>query len=218
MSNGCGSNMDKHTLFKFEEEIKEIYLAGRIRAPVHLAGGNEDALIEIFKEMGRDDWCFSTYRSHLHALLKGIDREWLKQEILAGRSMHINSKEHRFFTSSIAGGCLPIALGVAMAIKMKGEDRKVWCFVGDMAAEMGIFHECSKYAMNHNLPIVFCVEDNSFSVDTPTAEVWGIKENPSEEGKVEVVKSWQKGKIIRFRYSRTYPHSGIGIWLDFTWR
>lgn len=208
----------KEELIQFEEEIKELYLAGKIRAPIHLVGNNENQLIEIFKEIRPQDWCFSTYRSHLHALLKGIDREWLRQEILAGRSMHINNKEHNFFTSSIAGGCLPIALGVAMSIKMKHEDRKVWCFVGDMAARMGIFHEVTAYARNFNLPLNIVIEDNSWSVQSPTMKVWGLnaKRNPIPEGPIHVFgRKWRGGKILYYRYERKFPHQGIGKWVSF---
>lgn len=193
--------MNREDLIKFEEEIKQLFLDGKIRAPVHLAVGSEDSLIGIFKKIKKDDWIFSTHRSHYHALLKGIDREWLKKEILEKRSIHIYNKEHKFFTSAIMGSILPIAVGVAMALKRKKVKNKVWAFVGDMAAEMGIFHECTKYAARHNLPIVFVVEDNGLSVNTPTQEMWG--------------KSKSRPKIIRYKYKRKYPHQGCGVWVVF---
>jgi len=64
--------------------------------------------------------------------------------------MHINRKEYNFFTSAIVGGILPIALGTAMGAKLKGLEENVWAFVGDMAAEMGVFDECTKYAKRNN--------------------------------------------------------------------
>ncbi len=193
--------MDREDLIEFEEEIKELFLNGKIKAPVHLAVGSEDPLTDIFKKIKEDDWVFSTHRSHYHALLKGISREWLKKEILEKRSIHIYNKEHKFFTSAIMGGILPIAVGVAMALKRKKVKNKVWAFVGDMTAEMGIFHECTKYAARHDLPITFVVEDNQLSVNTPTQEVWG--------------KNKSKPKIIRYKYKRKYPHQGCGVWVVF---
>jgi len=187
--------MTKQELIDFETEIKDLFLDAKIRAPIHLSGGNEDALIEIFKLIKPEDWVLSTHRSHYHALLKGIDKEWIKSEILAGRSIDLSNREHKFLSSAIVGGCLPIALGLAMA----GES--VWVFVGDMAAETGMFHECIKYAGGHNLPIRFVVEDNGLSVDTPTQEVWG--ELPT------------KPLIIRYQYERVYPHIGAGTWVIF---
>ena len=188
-------------LIKFEEEIKQLFLDAKIKSPVHLAVGAERELIKIFKNIKENDWVFSTHRSHYHALLKGIDRDWLKKEILANRSIHINNKKHKFFSSAIMAGNLPIALGVAMALKRKKSHDKVWAFCGDMTAEMGIAHECMKYAARNELPIVFVVEDNGLSVETDTQEVWG--------------KSAWSAEIRRFKYERKYPHQGCGKWVVF---
>jgi len=191
--------LTKQELIDFESEIRDIYEQGEIKSPIHLSGGNEDQLIEIFKNIKNEDWVFSTWRSHYHALLKTGDKEWLRNEILKNRSLHINSKKYKIFTSAIVGGIIPIALGTALAIKRKNLDRHVWCFVGDMSSESGIFHECTKYAGGHNLPITFIIEDNGTSVYTPTKEVW-------KEG---------KPNIIKYKYERVYPHYGIGKWVDF---
>lgn len=193
--------LSKEDLIKFEEELKQLFLDKKIRSPVHLSVGSEGPLIKIFKNIKKGDWVFSTHRSHYHALLKGIDREWLKNEILENRSIHINNKEHKFLTSAIMGGILPIAVGVAMALKRKKSENKVWTFVGDMTAEMGMFYECTKYAARHDLPLVFVVEDNGLSVNTPTQEVWG--------------KCKSKPKIVRYTYNRIYPHQGCGEWVVF---
>jgi pyruvate dehydrogenase E1 component alpha subunit len=193
--------MNKEDLIGFEEEIKQLFLDKKIRSPVHLSVGSEEPLIKIFKKVKRDDWVFSTHRSHYHALLKGVDREWLKNEILENRSIHIYNKEHKIFTSAIMGGILPIAVGVAMALKRKKSKNRVWAFIGDMAATMGITHECMRYAAKHNLPITFVIEDNGLSVNTPTEEVWG--------------KHKSRPKIVRYKYKRVYPHQGVGIWVVF---
>ena len=193
--------MNKQELMQFEDEIRDIFLDGQIRAPIHLSRGNEDQLIEIFQLIKPSDWIFSTHRSHYHALLHGIDRGWLKQEILEGRSMHIMNAEHRFMTSSIVCGCVPIAIGVAMGLKRDKSESYVWCFVGDMAAETGIFMECTKYAAGQHLPITFVVEDNGLSTNTPTQEVWG--EEPGTPN------------IFRYTYQREFPHINAGQWVTF---
>src|SRR3989338_8433116 len=112
-------DLTKQDLIEFEKRIEKLYKDAKIRAPIHLSGSGEEQLIEIFKNIKKDDWVFSSYRNHYHALLKGIPQEWLEKEIVEGRSMHIMSKEHKFFTSSIVSGHLPIALGVALALKLK---------------------------------------------------------------------------------------------------
>lgn len=194
--------MNKEELIQFEEEIKGLFVDKKIMAPVHLSVGSEEPLIKIFKDVDKEnDWVFSTHRSHYHALLKGVDREWLKKEILERRSIHIYNREHKFFCSAIMAGIAPIATGVAMALKRKGSKNKAWVFVGDMTAEMGVFHECVKYASRHDLPVVFVVEDNGVSVNTPTQEVWGLSDS--------------KPKVVSYKYERKYPHQGCGMWLEF---
>lgn len=165
--------MNKQELIEFEEQIKQDFLAAKIRHPVHFSAGNEDEVIEIFKKIKPEDFVFSTHRSHLHALLKGIPKEWLREQIHRGNSMHIMSPEHKFFASSIVAGCCPIAVGVAMAIKRKRLKEHVWVFVGDMAATTGIFYESWKYAFCYGLPITFVIEDNGLSTNTPTKGTWG---------------------------------------------
>jgi len=193
--------LTKEDLIKFEKEISELFLEKKIRVPIHLSGGNEDELIKIFKYVKPKDWVFSTHRNHYHALLKGFDKDKLKELILSGESMHIYNKDIRFFTSSIVSGVLPIALGVAMSIKLNREDNQVFVFIGDMAAETGSFHECKKYAAKNKLPIVFIIEDNGLSTDTPTQETWG--------------KYKSIGKVIRYKYERVWPHTGCGEWVTF---
>ena len=167
--------LNKKKLIDFEEEIKQAYKKGLIKAPVHLSGNNEDQLIKIFKKVKKNDWVFSSWRNHYHALLKGIPAKILKKEILNGKSMGINFKKYKIYCSSIVGGVLPIAVGCALAIKKKKMKNKVWVFVGDMTFETGIFHECYKFSNNYKLPIKFVVEDNNMSTNTPTNIAWKIK-------------------------------------------
>ena len=162
----------KKKLVNFELKIKKIYESGKIKAPIHLSGGNETQLIKIFKKININDWVISNWRSHYHALLHGIPEKKIFNEILKGKSMSLNFQEHRFIASSIVGGGIPIGLGIALAIKMKKQKNKVYIFVGDMTFETGVFYECYKYAKNYNLPIKFVVEDNGLSTNTPTKKTW----------------------------------------------
>ena len=196
--------MNNKKLQAFTNEIKDLFDTGKIKSPVHLSLGNEDELIEIFSEIKRSDWVFSTHRNHFHALLKKIPSQWLKKEILENRSIHINNKDYNFFSSAIVGGTCSIALGVALAMKHLQSSSKVWCFVGDMASETGIFYECLKYASRNDLPIVFVIEDNGLSVNTPTQESWGT-------GDLEV----DGDKVKYYEYKRILPHAGGNKWVKF---
>lgn len=194
--------INKKDLINFELDIKKIYEAGKIKAPIHLSGNNEDSLISIFKKIKKNDWVFSSWRNHYHALLKGIPIDWLKKEIIAGRSMGINNIKYKFYSSAIVAGTIPIALGVAKALKLKKKNQTVWVFIGDMTFETGMFHECYKYAKNHKLPLKFVVEDNNLSTNTPTNKVW-------------VKKSKIPKDVIYYKYKRKYPHHGTGGWVLF---
>lgn len=193
--------MTADDLIAFERRVQSEFDAGRVNGPMHLSGGNEAQLIEIFRDVRYEDWVFSTWRNHYHALLHGLPPEWVFSEILAGRSLSLNSAEHRFYTSAIVGGCLPIAVGVAAGIKRRGGAERVWCFVGDMAACGGAFREAAQYAMNFDLPIVFVIEDNGFSTETPTSEAWKIYQWAFEH-----LTQWFR----YYKYDRTTPHYGSG--------
>jgi pyruvate dehydrogenase E1 component alpha subunit len=198
-------NWQPSDLIAFEQRVADAFAAQQCKGPVHLSGGNESQLIEIFKDINKQDWIFSFYRGHYHALLHGIDPEWLFAEILAGRSMNIMSPEHRFFTSAIVGGCLPIAVGVAAALKRQGSERKVWCFIGDMCFSTGAFRDAVNYSRACALPIKFVVEDNDMSCDSPTMATWGY--GAWLEGHVL---SCREEYIVPYVYKRTWPHVGIG--------
>ena len=196
--------MTAESLRAFECDIAADFEAAKIRAPVHLSGGNEDQLIEIFKEIDPSDWVFTTYRNHYHALLHGLPAEWVRGQIHAGKSMFLSSPKHRFLTSAIVGGMLPIAVGVAAAIqRRRGDPCQVWVFIGDMAATTGAFHEAVQYADGQELPIHFIVEDNGFSTDSPTVECWG------QDVRLE------SPRVRRYTYKRVYPHVNSGVWVNF---
>lgn len=206
----------KEQLIQFEQEVADRFESGEIKGPIHLSGGNEDQLIEIFKDIKPTDWVFSTWRSHYHALLHGIPPDKVMDQIMQGRSMNMMFPEHNFFTSAIVGGILPIAVGVAYAIHHHipnvfsnhlDDDyyKKVWCFVGDMTSTTGIFHESRRFAEKHALPIRFVIEDNGLSCNSPTKDCWGkdylIDRNGTE--------------IHGYMYKRQWPHTGCGKWVNF---
>jgi len=199
--------MTKEELIAFEEEIAGLFNAGKIRAPVHLYSGNEEQIIAVFQKIRPQDWVFCSWRSHYQCLLKGVPKERVREEILAGRSISLCFPEYRIFSSAMVGGVLPIAVGVAISIRYRGEDSKVYCFMGDMTAETGIAHESLKYSRNHRLPIHFIVEDNEKSVCTDTREVWNQPRLSFEDVQDEYVSY--------YRYRTKYPHAGAGVRVQF---
>jgi TPP-dependent pyruvate/acetoin dehydrogenase alpha subunit len=199
--------LNREDLIQFENEIADLFNAKRIHAPVHLYYGNEDQMIEVFRDIGPEDWLMCSWRSHYQCLLKGVPRERLRAEILAGRSISLCFPEYRILSSAIVGGIVPIAVGVAAAIKRRRERARVHCFLGDMTSEAGIVHESIKYSLNHQLPIRFVVEDNGKSVCTDTRETWGQPTLTYERAEHPLV--------VFYQYQTKYPHAGAGVRIQF---
>jgi len=201
------TNWSVQDLRDFETQVADLFNQGGIKAPVHLSDGNEAPLIEIFKNVKSEDWVFCSWRSHYQCLLKGVTPEALLSEIKAGRSISLGFPEHKIFSSAIVGGQVPIAVGTALAEKLKKTGNHVWCFVGDMTAETGIAQTSIRYAERHDLPITFVVEDNGISVLTDTRKVWASETLRFNETKSE--------KVLVFQYKSKYPHAGAGVRVQF---
>ena len=137
------------------------------------------------------------------------------KSILAGNSISFQSPKHHIYTSAIVGGILPIAVGTALGLKYNESNRRVWCFIGDMAAESGTFYEALKFSVRNNLPIHFVIEDNGLSTNTPTQEAWGL-EGEHLEMQMFVLDMGADKWVTHFSYKRKlYPHVGIGKWIHF---
>lgn len=199
--------MTKEELIAFEDKIADHFNNARIRAPIHLYYGNEDEMIKIFKDIRSQDWIFCSWRSHYQCLLKGVPPEVLEKDILAGKSISLCYPEYNIYSTAIVGGNIPVAVGTAMALKYKKTDAKVYCFVGDMTAEAGIFMENIKYSIQHKLPIKFIVEDNGKSVCTDTAKTWGMKKSFYMDTESEY--------LYYYQYETKYPHAGAGTRVQF---
>lgn len=208
--------MTAQNLIEFESNIKDLWEGGQLPSLVHLCGGNEEQLLEIFSEIKPGDWIFSTHRTHYHALLAGIDPHELSKSIRGGDSMFVYSKERNFFCSAVLAGCCGIAAGMAWTIKnnvngrfcacddppsMHGYDEHhVWCFIGDGGEEEGHFYEAALFVEANDLPCTFIIEDNDRSVDTPRSVRRG-----NAKGLEHLFKC-----VRRYHYVPTYPHAGSG--------
>lgn len=205
----------KQKLIEFEEDISEIYKTGVIKGPIHLRGGNEEPLIEIFKDIRPTDIVLATWANHLEALLKGVPKEKVKERILAGHSMAMNFPDHNFYTSAIVNGISPIGVGMAWAAKKKHTGQQVYIFIGDMAFQSGDTIECIRYSINFDLPISWIISDNGISVDTPTWDAWHGDIRKLYNNLNHEASRCLYTELKMYSYKNKWPHSGVGTFVSF---
>ncbi len=197
-------NWTKKELIEFETHIGKLYLDNKLPFLFHLSGGNEEQLIEIFKDIKEDDYVISNHRNHYHALLHGIPPKELEEKIKDGRSMFIYDRKKNFFLSAIIGGTPAIAAGIAWALKKKNSKQKVWCFVGDGTEDNGHLSEAVRYVDGFDLPCKFIIESNDRSCEATNSDRWGKKSNPK----------WDSKSVIKYHYTCTYPHCRMPGMID----
>ncbi len=164
---------------RFEERCVELYSAAKICGFVHLYIGEEAVAVGINEALTPEDAVVSTYREHGHALARGITAEAVMAEMYGkatgcsggrGGSMHLFDASRRFYGgSAVVAGGLPLAAGLALADRMRGQNRVTCCFFGDGAFAEGEFHETANLAALWNLPLLLACENNLYAMGTALA-------------------------------------------------
>ncbi len=160
----------------FEERAAEEYASGRIRGFLHLYPGEEAVAVGVLHAAEPSDYIVSTYREHVHALVRGIPARQVMAELFGkvggishgvGGSMHIFDGERRFMGGyAIVGETFPVALGIGYAIAYRHQPEAVICFFGDGAANQGTFHESLNMAALWRIPVLFVCENNRYQIGT----------------------------------------------------
>ena len=163
-----------------ELEIAKRYAEQKMRCPVHLSVGQEGAAVGVCAALHREDAAFSTHRSHGHYLAKGGNLNAMIGELHGksngccggrGGSMHLYDTSAGMHSSvPIVGSNIPLAVGAALSFKQRRLRNCAVAFLGDGAAEEGVFHESLNFAKTQNLPVLFVLENNLYSVYTPLSE------------------------------------------------
>lgn len=177
---------------RFEEKIIEVYPAQDMKTPVHLYIGEEAIAAGVCANLKEKDYMFTTHRSHGHCLAKGSDPQMLYAEFYGrvtgcskgkGGSMHpVDPEKGILGTTAIVGGGIPLAVGTALASKMKHNGRISTVFFGDGASEEGTFHESLNFAALKKLPVVFVCENNFYATTSPLSQ---RQPNDNISGKAE---------------------------------
>jgi len=155
----------------------------RVRGPLHLSTGQEAVPAGVCANLTRADLLTSTHRGHGHTLAKGADVNRMMGELFGkatgtnhgkGGSMHIaDFSVGMLGANGVVAAGMPIAVGAAHALKIRGRPEIVACFFGDGAVNRGPFLEALNWAVVFRLPVFFICEDNRISATTPTGPMTG---------------------------------------------
>lgn len=161
---------------RFEERCAELYSAQKIRGFLHLYIGEEAVAVGVMPHLSDDDAIVATYRDHGHALARGLTMNEIMAEMFGkaagcsggrGGSMHLFSAARRFYGgNAIVAGGLPLAVGLALAEKMRSSGAIVCCFFGEGSVAEGEFHESLNLAALWHLPVLFVCENNLYAMGT----------------------------------------------------
>lgn len=164
---------------KFEEKVAELVSQREIICPCHLYIGQEAVATGVCSTLRKDDYVFSTHRSHGHYLAKGGDLKALMAELYGratgcskgrGGSMHLASPEVGLpGSSAIVAGTIPLSVGAALAFSLQKRDAISVAFFGDGAANEGVFYESLNFAALRRLPVIFICENNLYSTHLPVS-------------------------------------------------
>ncbi|MBY0320856.1 MAG: pyruvate dehydrogenase (acetyl-transferring) E1 component subunit alpha [Reyranella sp.] len=158
----------------FEEKCAELYTQQKIRGFLHLYIGEEANAVGVAGALAAGDSIVATYREHGHALARGIAMGPLMAEMYGksngtsrgrGGSMHVFDRSTRFYGgNAIVGGGLPLAVGLALAEKMRKGTGVAVCQFGEGAVAEGEFHESLNLAALWKLPVLFVCENNLYAM------------------------------------------------------
>lgn len=171
---------------KFEEKVAYLFSMGMVHGTTHLYAGEEACAIGSTAALDVEDIIISTHRGHGHCIGKGIDLGKMMAELLGkedgyckgkGGSMHIaDLSRNNLGANGVVGGGIPLAVGAALSIKMRNEDRVMVCFFGDGASNEGSFHEALNLASIWKLPLIFILENNQYGMSGSVKRMMNVED------------------------------------------
>ncbi|CAG9861684.1 unnamed protein product [Phyllotreta striolata] len=159
---------------KLEQQAQQVYLQRKIRGFCHLYIGEEACAVGVKASMRPDDTIITSYRCHAWALLMGESNENVLGELMGktvgssrgkGGSMHIYGKNF-FGGNGIVGAHVPLGSGIGLAHKYRDKGAVSYTIFGDGATDQGQTFESYNMALLWNLPVVYIVENNRYSMGT----------------------------------------------------
>lgn len=163
----------------FEQVSLRHYQEGRIAGFLHLYIGQESVAVGTMSLLGPNDHTITAYRNHGHGLMAGMSMEECMAELFGkvtgcskgkGGSMHFFAPDKNYWGGhGIVAGQTPLGLGLAYGLKYRGEQGAALCYLGDGAVNQGSFHESLNIAALWDLPVIYVIENNGYSMGTSLA-------------------------------------------------
>lgn len=161
---------------RFEQQALKYYNQGVMGGFLHLYIGQESVAVATASLMNGNDEIITAYRDHGHAIAVGMEMNPCMAELFGkgtgcskgkGGSMHFFAPDKHYWGGhGIVGGQAPLGMGLAFALKYKGIKGCAVAFLGDGAVNQGVFSECLNMASLFELPVVFVIENNGYSMGT----------------------------------------------------
>ena len=161
---------------RFEQATQKPYSQGKMGGFLHLYIGQESVATGTISLCGDHDHVITAYRCHAHALACGMNMNECMAELFGkysgcskgkGGSMHFFDPDKNFWGGhGIVGGQTPLGLGLAYGVKYKGQKGSCLCYLGDGAINQGAFHEALNIAELHDVPVIYIIENNGYSMGT----------------------------------------------------
>jgi len=171
---------------EFEERLHVEIATGDIPGFTHLYAGQEAVAVGVCEQLSHSDYIVSTHRGHGHCIAKGCDVLGMMKEIYGrqdglchgkGGSMHIaDMTKGMLGANAIVGGGPPIAVGAAIACKLRGNRNVSVAFGGDGSANQGTVFEAMNMAVVLRVPAIFIIENNGYSEHTGASYAVGSKD------------------------------------------
>lgn len=160
-----------------EERLSILYRQGKILGGVYLSTGQEAVSVGAASTLGPGDVIVPSHRDMGAHLVRGIEPREIVAQYLGrigglsrGRDGNVHFGDVRRgdipFLSPMADG-IPVAAGVALAMKQDGADRVALTWFGEGAASRGDFHEGINLAAVLRVPVVFVCNNNRYAYSTP---------------------------------------------------
>lgn len=175
---------------RFEQASLKLYQQGKMGGFLHLYIGQESVAVGTLGLMGKNDHAITAYRDHGHALVVGMSMNECMAELLGkstgcskgkGGSMHFFAPDKNFWGGhGIVAGQTPLGLGIAFALKYKGIKGCCLTYLGDGAINQGVYHESLNLAALWDIPVIFIIENNQYSMGTSLARSSAIRNNLAE--------------------------------------